>query len=244
MMKLWYTREAGEWTQALPIGNGHLGAMCYGGASGRFDLSENTCWSGKAQPCPLRAGAAEAMEKARSLLLAGEYDAADALLEGCTGVKGNYGTQVPLGKLRVALEAQPVSQSRTLELETGLALDVLTLDGAQVTRESFASNPDKVMAVRMTAHGERRTFCLWTEGWIQPCRTVGDRFVYRPARSRGTYGRRRLGCGIRNRVGEGGAQRPNRPARLRTGGKTLCRRRGSDFLPLLQEITASAILLQ
>lgn len=114
------------------------------------------------------------MEKARSLLLAGEYDAADALLEGCTGVKGNYGTQVPLGKLRVALEAQPVSQSRTLELETGLALDVLTLDGAQVTRESFASNPDKVMAVRMTAHGERRTFCLWTEGWSQPCRTDWD----------------------------------------------------------------------
>ena len=44
IMKLWYESEAKEWTQALPLGNGHMGAMCYGGADGRYDLSENTCW--------------------------------------------------------------------------------------------------------------------------------------------------------------------------------------------------------
>ena len=43
---IWYCREADQWTKALPMGNGHLGAMAYGGAEGRFDLSENTCWSG------------------------------------------------------------------------------------------------------------------------------------------------------------------------------------------------------
>ena len=173
-MKLWYTREALEWTQALPIGNGHLGAMCYGGASGRFDLSENTCWSGENQPCPLDKNAGEKMHRAREYLLAGDYEQADRLLENCIGQKGNYGTQVPLGRLMAALEAEPVSQTRELELETGLALDGIALEGGKVRRESFASNPDKVMAVRMTAQGERRTFCLWTEGWSQPCHTDWD----------------------------------------------------------------------
>lgn len=173
-MKLWYTWEAREWTQALPIGNGHLGAMCYGGTRGRFDLSENTCWSGKIQPSPLRENAGERMRMARKCLLAGEYDKADMLLEDCTGVKSNYGTQIPLGRLTAAVETEPISIHRELTLETGLALDVLTLDGAQIRRESFVSNPDKVMAVRMTAQGGCQTFCLWTEGWSQPCHTNWD----------------------------------------------------------------------
>ena len=80
-MKLWYRGEAREWTQALPLGNGYMGAMCYGGTGGRYDLSENTCWSGADQPLPLRAGAKEAMKQARKLLLAGEYARADELLE-------------------------------------------------------------------------------------------------------------------------------------------------------------------
>ena len=80
-MKMWYQKEAREWTQALPIGNGYMGAMCYGGAGGRFDLSENTCWSGGNQPLPLREGAAESMKKARELLLAGQYSEAEALMK-------------------------------------------------------------------------------------------------------------------------------------------------------------------
>ena len=56
-------------TKALPLGNGHMGAMCYGGADGRYDLSENTCWSGKDEEHPLRENAKRSMEKARKLLL-------------------------------------------------------------------------------------------------------------------------------------------------------------------------------
>ena len=67
-MKLWYQKEAREWTQALPIGNGYMGAMCYGGPGGRFDLSENACWSGENQPFPLREGAAESMKQGANRL--------------------------------------------------------------------------------------------------------------------------------------------------------------------------------
>ena len=173
-MKLWYRGEAREWTQALPLGNGYMGAMCYGGTGGRYDLSENTCWSGADQPLPLRAGAKEAMKQARKLLLAGEYARADELLEECTGVKGNYGTQVPMGRLTVAAEAEPLSALRELELESGLARDALELEGCTVRRESFISGPDKVMAVKLTAEGVAPALCLWLEGWSQPTRTEWD----------------------------------------------------------------------
>ena len=170
-MKLWYRQEAREWTQALPLGNGHMGAMSYGGAQGRFDLSENTCWSGENQPCPLAGNAGESMQRARALLLDKQYAQAEEVLKDCVGQKGNYGTQVPLGRLTVSLEAEPLSVYRELELETGVALDKLELAGGLVERESFLSNPDKVMVVRMEALGERQTFCLWVEGWSQPCHT-------------------------------------------------------------------------
>ena len=173
-MKLWYRQEAKEWTQALPIGNGHMGAMCYGGAGGRFDLTENTCWSGRPEACPLRENAGEAMEKARRELLAGHYSEADALLENCTGVKKLYGTQVPMGRLTAAVEAQPLAVCRELELETGLALDTLEFPEGKVRRESFLSNPDKVMGVRMTAEGKMPALCLWLEGWSQPSKTQWD----------------------------------------------------------------------
>lgn len=173
-MKLWYQKQAQEWTQALPIGNGYMGAMCYGGAGGQFDLSENTCWSGKKEALPLREGAAESMKKAREFLMAGDYDRADEALENCTGVKKNYGTQVPMGKLVMAVETEPASVYRELELETGVATDILEIAEGKVRRESFLSSPDKVMAVRMTVEGKSPSFCLWLEGWSQPCRTLWD----------------------------------------------------------------------
>lgn len=173
-MKLWYNHEASEWTQALPIGNGHMGAMCYGGAEGRFDLSESTCWSGCAQPAPFQPGAAQAMEQARAKLMAGEYDKAECLLKNCTGIKGNYGTQTPMGRLRLSVEAPLEHCIRSLELEDGLTLDELQLSGRRLFREGFVSNPDKIMAVRLQAQDglSLPPLCLWLEGWSQPCSTV------------------------------------------------------------------------
>ena len=170
-MKLWYEQEAKEWTQALPIANGHMGAMCYGGTAGRYDLSENTCWSGEPQPDPLKERAREAMREARECLLKKDYARGESLLEHCTGNKGNYGTQVPMGRLCVAVEAEAKAVYRELELFTGVALDKLELEGGTVYRKSFLSNPDKVMGVRVWAEGKLPALCLWTEGWSQPSHT-------------------------------------------------------------------------
>lgn len=170
-MKLWYENEANEWTQALPLGNGHMGAMCYGGAAGRYDLSENTCWSGKDEENPLRKNAKESMEKAREFLLHGKYAEGEEMLENCTGKKENYGTQVPLGRLVIAVEDKPEQVYRELELETGIALDRLEFGDSRVYRESFISNPAKVMAVQVRTEKRLPTLCLWTEGWSQPSHT-------------------------------------------------------------------------
>lgn len=146
------------------IGNGHMGAMCYGGSGGRFDLSESTCWSGCAQSKPFKEGAAQAMSQAREKLMEGRYDEADALLQNCVGVKGNYGTQVPMGRLVVCVEAQETGCKRTLELEDGLALDELAFSDQRVCRESFLSNPDKVMAVRLWSE-EKAPMPGYASGW-------------------------------------------------------------------------------
>lgn len=171
-MRLFYTKEAKEWTQALPIGNGHMGAMCYGGAGGRYDLSENTCWSGGAQEKYLQEDAAQAMEQARRLFTEKNPAKAHELLEKCVGIKTNYGTQVPMGRLVAAVEAVPVSSKRELDLTTGVAKDKLIYSDKTVRRESFLSNPAKVMGVRLFAEGKvMPTICLWVEGASQPCNT-------------------------------------------------------------------------
>lgn len=170
-MKLWYKKEAKEWTQALPLGNGHMGAMCYGGADGRYDLSEATCWSGKEEALPLKERAKESMAAAREELLKGNAKEAAELLEQCTGKKENYGSQVPMGRLKVAVEEEPCEVYRELELETGISKDQLTFADGTVYRESFLSNPDKVMGVRVTAEGKLPVLCLWVEGWSQPSHT-------------------------------------------------------------------------
>ena len=171
-MRLWYETPAREWTQALPLGNGHLGAMAYGGAEGRFDLSEVTCWSGAAQEKTLSDTAAESMKQARRLLTQERYQEAETLLADCCGLKENYGTQVPMGRLVAAVEREPVSTVRALDLMDGLCRDTLSFDDMTVVRESFCSNPDKVFCVRLQADaGSLPRLRVWLEGWSQPSRT-------------------------------------------------------------------------
>ncbi len=173
-MKLWYKEGAKEWLEALPIGNGHMGAMVYGGEDGRFDLSENTCWSGVKRELPLKEGAGEAMKSAREALLAGDYDKAERLLSRCIGVKKNYGTQLPMGRLTAAVLAQAEECRRQLELLEGLALDKMVFPQGTAYRESYLSNPDKVMGVRLFGEKSLPPLCLWLEGWSQPCKTRWD----------------------------------------------------------------------
>jgi alpha-L-fucosidase 2 len=161
-MKLWYDTDAEKWTDALPMGNGQMGAMAYGGEKGRFDLTEVTCWSGSKQENVLKKDAADYMSRARKEFIAGNIEAGEELMSHCDGIKGNYGTQLPLGRLFVGVEeGKTESANRKLDLRTGVCEDELSYDGFKIRRQSFISCEDKVMVVR-----------LWTDGKTMKKATV------------------------------------------------------------------------
>ncbi|HEV3415611.1 MAG TPA: glycoside hydrolase family 95 protein, partial [Pirellulales bacterium] len=79
-MTLWYRRPAGEWTEALPIGNGRLGAMVFGGTDKeRLQLNEDTLWAGGPYD-PSNPEAREALPEVRRLIFAGKYAEARELI--------------------------------------------------------------------------------------------------------------------------------------------------------------------
>src|SRR5882757_83487 len=80
-LKLWYRQPAEKWSAALPVGNGRLGAMIFGGVTeDHIQFNESTLWSGEPRDYQ-RAGAAQYLEPIRQLLAEGKQDKAEALAE-------------------------------------------------------------------------------------------------------------------------------------------------------------------
>src|SRR3954453_5762052 len=101
-LKLWYRQPAQQWVDALPIGNGRLGAMVFGGVEAeRLQLNEDTFWSGGPKPWN-NPHALQVLPRVRELVFAGKYQEADQL---CRQMHGPFNESYqPLGDLRLALE--------------------------------------------------------------------------------------------------------------------------------------------
>lgn len=148
-LKLWYKQPAQQWTQALPIGNGRLGAMVFGGGkTERLQLNEDTLWSGGPKQCNNPA-AKQLLPKVREALFAEDYHEADRI---CKLMQGPYNQSYqPLGNLYIHFEHGPATNYlRELDLETAVAKVTYQADGVNFTREVFASCPDQVVAVRIS----------------------------------------------------------------------------------------------
>ncbi len=153
-VSLWYRQPAGEdWNQALPVGNGRLGAMVFGGvADERLQLNEDTLWEGYkrdgANPDSLAA-----LPEIRRLLFEGKNEEA-AVLAGkkMMGVPYRIKSYQPLADLLLhASEAEaPQNYRRELNLDTGVASVHYQIGDATFTREVFASFPDNLIVVRFT----------------------------------------------------------------------------------------------
>lgn len=156
---LWYRQPATRWAEALPIGNGRMGAMVYGGIeTERVSLSEVTCYSGESSETNSQEGAQDHVRAAREALLAGDYSEADRLCKDIIGKKLNYGTNLPAGDLLVTFtgESAPVEHyRRELDLSTGVASQSYERDGRTFTHEVFASNPDQVIVMRISTDSGR-----------------------------------------------------------------------------------------
>lgn len=151
--RLWYDEPAAAWTSALPVGNGRLGAMVFGGVpSERLQLNEDTLWAGTPESRD-RTGAAQHLAEVRRLLFAGEVVSAQQLAQReLMGPEKNVSYQT-LGDLVIDLEhtGEAVDYRRWLDLDTGIAGVRYRVGATTFTREVFASAPDRVLIVRLTA---------------------------------------------------------------------------------------------
>ena len=155
---LWYSRPAGRWFEALPVGNGRSGGMVYSGYHvERVQLAESTAWSGSPSATDVSPSARVTIPRIRELLFAGRNGEAQELVnEHLLGRPASFGTNLPLPELIIGLSRRgPVTAfRRSLDLRDAI---VRTSDAAgrvPWSREVFASHPDRVLAVRIEA-GQR-----------------------------------------------------------------------------------------
>lgn len=148
-LKLWYRQPASIWTDALPVGNGRLGAMVFGGIeTERLALNEDTLWSGSPKPWNNR-DAKKVLPEVRRLVMEEKYHEADALSKK---MQGPYNQSYqPLGNLVLKFEAPDATDyRRELDLDSAIASVTYRAGGAVFTREVFCSVKDRVMVARLT----------------------------------------------------------------------------------------------
>ncbi|MDE6764790.1 MAG: glycoside hydrolase family 95 protein, partial [Duncaniella sp.] len=152
--KLWYDRPAQVWTEALPLGNGRLGAMVYGNpASEQIQLNEETLWAGR----PNNNANPEALEwipKIRQLVFEGKYREAQDMATAHVKSPTNQGMPYqPFGDLRINFPGHNRYDNyyRELSLDSARTVVKYSVDGVGYTRETFSSFPDNVVITRITA---------------------------------------------------------------------------------------------
>lgn len=151
-MQIWMREPAQYWEEALPLGNGRLGAMLFGGGrEERIALNEETFWSGYPKETN-RPGAAAYYQEARDLALKGDFARAQTLVED--QLLGQF-TQsyLPLGDLVLQHHeaGQAAALTRRLRLDQAVHETEYVLRGVRYTRKAFVSFPDQTLFLRITA---------------------------------------------------------------------------------------------
>lgn len=158
-LQLWYRQPAKQWVEALPVGNGRLGAMVFGGVtSERLQLNEDTLWEGY-QRDGSNPAALKSLPEIRRLLFEGKNNEAAALAgQTMMGIPVRIKSYQPLGDLLLETPGTNgfANYRRELDLDSGIAAVRYEASGATYTREVFASAPDNVIAVKVTCDQPRR----------------------------------------------------------------------------------------
>ena len=151
-LKLWYDKPAQKWTEALPVGNGRLGAMVYGTVQNeRLQLNEDTVWAGH----PLdrdRVGAYKYLPEARRLIFEGKYAEAQRIMQREFMGERLIRSYQTLGDLRLRFgdNGQMEDYRRQLDLDTATATVTYRIGDATYTREVFSSPVDQCIVVRLS----------------------------------------------------------------------------------------------
>lgn len=176
--KLWYSRPATEWLEALPIGNGRLGGMVFSSLPvERIQLNEETVWAGSYRDAT-NPNALGSLSEVRHLLFEGENEKATEIASRrLVGIPASIQSYQPLGNLdyEVFHGDYITDYRRELDLDEGVVRTSYYADDLRFTRECFASAPDHLLIVRLTCSRPNRLNVsvrlsreqdadVWTEG--------------------------------------------------------------------------------
>ena len=171
-LKLWYPAPAEKWVEALPIGNGRIGAMVFGTtAQEKLQLNEETVWAGQPNN-NINPDAPKALPKVRQLLFEGKFKEAQDMVDreiflDSKGIlhKWNHGMSYqPVGDLNIAFPGheKPEAYYRELDISSAIATTRYTVNGVEYVRETFASFTGQVIVVRLTASKKGQiNFSTW-----------------------------------------------------------------------------------
>lgn len=166
-MNIQFQSPAVYWTEALPVGNGKLGAMVFGGVEKeRIALNEDTLWSGYPKDWN-NPGAREVLPRVRELIAQHNYEEADRLSKEMMGPYTQ--SYLPFGDLHLLMHHGDIKHdySRKLDLSTGIVTVAYSVGGVRYTREIFASYPDQALVVRLTSSKEGLLgFRVWLDSPI------------------------------------------------------------------------------
>ncbi len=153
-LKLWYTKPAQKWTEALPIGNGSLGAMIFGGVENdRIQFNEETLWNGSPNDYAHK-GAWQYLGQIRQLLFDGKQkEAEDLAMKEFMSVPLKQMAYQAFGDLNLHFPNQATFTDyyRDLDLKNAVCHVSYKSNGVNFTREYLSSFPDQVIAIRLTA---------------------------------------------------------------------------------------------
>jgi alpha-L-fucosidase 2 len=153
-LTLWYQQPAAHWVEALPVGNGRLGAMVFGGpAQERIQFNEDTIWTGEPREYQ-HEGAVKYLPELRRLLAEGKQKEAHELgMKEFMSVPLRQKAYQPCGDLNLEFPGHEAATDyeRTLDLDSAVATVRYRVGGVTFTRETFASYPAQVIVVRLTA---------------------------------------------------------------------------------------------
>jgi alpha-L-fucosidase 2 len=165
-LRLWYDKPAANWNEALPLGNGRLGAMVFGAPQReRLQLNEETIWAGGPNN-NVKADALPMVRQLREQLLAGQLVEAQALAQAKMQPAGNSGMPYQMASnvyLDFPGHDNATHYQRDLDISRAVASVSYEVGGVTYRREMFSSVPDQVVVVRLTASKPGQISCQLSE---------------------------------------------------------------------------------
>ncbi|HBF05959.1 MAG TPA: hypothetical protein DDW28_07685 [Prevotella sp.] len=159
-IKLWYNQPAKAFEESLPIGNGKLGALIYGGTgTDSIYVNDLTLWTGTPVDKNEGGDSYKWISKIREALFKEDYKTADSLQHFVQGHNSEYYQPLGLLKIKDCNQGKVESYYRELDLENSMASLNYLRNGIRFTREYFASHPDKMIAIKLGASKKEAINC-------------------------------------------------------------------------------------